>query len=109
MQSPIDSPALAIVGGGQLARMMEQAAVSLAVPVHLLAEGPDAFAGAAEGTQDSAGDSTSSETPLTWQAWVALAGARVRQGDLAGATRAYREAARRADSRAQSWTIAPAP
>ena len=36
------------------------------------------------------------ETPLTWQAWVALAGARVRQGDLAGATRAYREAARRA-------------
>src|SRR5919106_4288315 len=36
------------------------------------------------------------ETPLTWQAWVALAGARVRQGDLAAATRAYREAARRA-------------
>jgi membrane associated rhomboid family serine protease len=36
------------------------------------------------------------ETPLTWQAWVALAGARVRQGDLPGATRSYREAARRA-------------
>lgn len=36
------------------------------------------------------------ETPLTWRAWVALAGARVRQGDLAGATRSYREAARRA-------------
>ncbi|MBW9209138.1 5-(carboxyamino)imidazole ribonucleotide synthase [Mumia sp. zg.B21] len=40
----MDSPALAIVGGGQLARMMEQAAVSLAVPVHLLAEGPDVSA-----------------------------------------------------------------
>jgi membrane associated rhomboid family serine protease len=36
------------------------------------------------------------ETPITWQAWVALAGARVRQGDLVGATRSYREAARRA-------------
>ena len=36
------------------------------------------------------------ETSLTWQAWVALAGARVRQGDLVGATRSYREAARRA-------------
>jgi len=33
---------------------------------------------------------------MTWRAWVALAGARVRQGDLAGATRSYREAARRA-------------
>ena len=36
------------------------------------------------------------ETPLTWQAWVALAGARVRQSDLPGAARAYREAERRA-------------
>lgn len=36
------------------------------------------------------------DTPLTWRAWVALAGARVRQGDLAGAARAYREAERRA-------------
>ena len=36
------------------------------------------------------------ETEFTWHAWIALAGARVRQGDLAGATRAYREAARRA-------------
>ncbi len=35
---------LAIVGGGQLARMMEQAAVALAVPVRLLAEGPDVSA-----------------------------------------------------------------
>ncbi|HUG48720.1 MAG TPA: rhomboid family intramembrane serine protease [Candidatus Limnocylindria bacterium] len=36
------------------------------------------------------------ETPLAWQAWVALAGARVRQGDLVAAARAYREAERRA-------------
>jgi membrane associated rhomboid family serine protease len=36
------------------------------------------------------------ETPLAWQAWVQLAGARVREGDLVGATRAYREAEARA-------------
>ncbi|MEX2546677.1 MAG: rhomboid family intramembrane serine protease [Chloroflexota bacterium] len=42
------------------------------------------------------------ETPLTWRAWVALAGARVRQGDLAGAARAYREAERRAPPEEQS-------
>jgi membrane associated rhomboid family serine protease len=36
------------------------------------------------------------ETPLAWQAWVALAGARVREGDLVGATRCYREAEARA-------------
>jgi membrane associated rhomboid family serine protease len=36
------------------------------------------------------------ETPLAWQAWVQLAGARVRSGDLAGAARAYREAEPRA-------------
>src|SRR5262245_56884241 len=35
------------------------------------------------------------ETPLTWRAWVALAGARVREGDNVGAARAYREAERR--------------
>ena len=31
------------------------------------------------------------ETPLSWQAWVQLAGARVREGDLVAAARAYRE------------------
>jgi rhomboid protease GluP len=36
------------------------------------------------------------ETALAWQAWVQLAGARVREGDLVGATRAYREAEARA-------------
>jgi membrane associated rhomboid family serine protease len=36
------------------------------------------------------------ETPLAWRAWVALAGARVREGDLAGAARCYREAEARA-------------
>lgn len=36
------------------------------------------------------------ETPLAWRAWVALAGARVREGDNVGAARAYREAEARA-------------
>ena len=36
------------------------------------------------------------ETPLTWQAWVQLAGARVRESDLPAAARAYREAEQRA-------------
>ncbi|HYL39711.1 MAG TPA: rhomboid family intramembrane serine protease, partial [Candidatus Binatus sp.] len=36
------------------------------------------------------------ETPLTYRAWRQVAGERVRQGDLAGATKAYREAERRA-------------
>lgn len=36
------------------------------------------------------------ETPLSWQAWVQLAGARVREGDLVAAARAYREAEQRA-------------
>jgi 5-(carboxyamino)imidazole ribonucleotide synthase len=35
---------LAIIGGGQLARMMAQAAVALGVPLRLLAEGPEASA-----------------------------------------------------------------
>jgi len=36
------------------------------------------------------------ETPLSWQAWVQLAGARVRENDLVAAARAYREAEQRA-------------
>ena len=36
------------------------------------------------------------DTPHTWRAWKALAAARVRQGDLRGAARSYREAERRA-------------
>ena len=35
---------MAVVGGGQLARMMAQAAVALGVPIRLLAEGPDVSA-----------------------------------------------------------------
>jgi 5-(carboxyamino)imidazole ribonucleotide synthase len=38
------APALAVVGGGQLARMMAQAAVGLGVPIRLLAEGPEVSA-----------------------------------------------------------------
>ncbi len=35
-----ESPVLAIIGGGQLARMMAQSAVGLGLPLRLLAEGP---------------------------------------------------------------------
>ncbi len=43
------------------------------------------------------------ETSNTWRAWKALAAARVREGDLPGAIRCYREALRRApaDERAE--------
>ncbi len=37
-------PTLAVIGGGQLARMMAQAAIALGVPFRLLAEGPDVSA-----------------------------------------------------------------
>jgi 5-(carboxyamino)imidazole ribonucleotide synthase len=41
---PGTGPALAVIGGGQLARMMAQAAVGLGVRIRLLAEGPDVSA-----------------------------------------------------------------
>ena len=34
------TPVVAVVGGGQLARMTQQAAIALGVPLRLLAEGP---------------------------------------------------------------------
>jgi 5-(carboxyamino)imidazole ribonucleotide synthase len=42
--SDASAPALAVIGGGQLARMMAPAAVALGVPLRLLAEGPDVSA-----------------------------------------------------------------
>jgi len=42
------------------------------------------------------------ENELTWRAWKALAAARVRTDDIAGAARAYREAARRAPASEQA-------
>ena len=42
------------------------------------------------------------ENPLTWRAWKALAAARVRSNDVAGAARAYREAGRRAPESEQA-------
>ena len=39
-----DTPVLAVIGGGQLARMMAQSAVALGIPLRLLAEGPDVSA-----------------------------------------------------------------
>ncbi len=44
MTTPVDGPRVAVVGGGQLARMMQQAAIALGVPLRLLAEGPDVSA-----------------------------------------------------------------
>lgn len=44
MPNPSDTPTLAIIGGGQLARMMAQSAVGLGLPLRLLAEGPDVSA-----------------------------------------------------------------
>jgi 5-(carboxyamino)imidazole ribonucleotide synthase len=43
-RTPVGGPFLAVVGGGQLARMMAQAAVALGVPLRLLAEGPQVSA-----------------------------------------------------------------
>lgn len=37
---PDDAPSLAIIGGGQLARMMAQSAIGLGLPLRLLAEAP---------------------------------------------------------------------
>ncbi len=50
MTAPVPSPTsaapvtVAVIGGGQLARMMAQSAVGLGVPLRLLAEGPDVSA-----------------------------------------------------------------
>ncbi|EFQ82604.1 phosphoribosylaminoimidazole carboxylase, ATPase subunit [Aeromicrobium marinum DSM 15272] len=40
----MDAPHLAVVGGGQLARMMQQAAIGSGIRIRLLAEGPDVSA-----------------------------------------------------------------
>ncbi len=39
-QTPVDGPTVAVIGGGQLARMMQPAAIALGVPLRLLAEAP---------------------------------------------------------------------
>ncbi|MEP7092177.1 MAG: 5-(carboxyamino)imidazole ribonucleotide synthase [Nocardioidaceae bacterium] len=44
MTEPAAAPSLAVVGGGQLARMMAQAAIALGVRIRLLAEGPEVSA-----------------------------------------------------------------
>ncbi len=43
-QTPVDGPTVAVVGGGQLARMMQPAAIALGVPLRLLAESPEVSA-----------------------------------------------------------------
>ncbi len=44
MTAPPEPPVVAVIGGGQLARMTAQAALALGVPLRLLAEGPDVSA-----------------------------------------------------------------
>ena len=38
--TPATAPTLAVIGGGQLARMMAQPAIALGLPLRLLAEAP---------------------------------------------------------------------
>jgi 5-(carboxyamino)imidazole ribonucleotide synthase len=40
----VPTPELAVIGGGQLARMMQQSAIGLGIRIRLLAEGPDVSA-----------------------------------------------------------------
>lgn len=42
--TPTTAPTVAVIGGGQLARMLAEPAAALAVPLRLLAEGPDVSA-----------------------------------------------------------------
>ncbi len=42
--TPVQGPSVAVIGGGQLARMLQPAAVALGVPLRVLAEGPEVSA-----------------------------------------------------------------
>lgn len=57
------APRVGIIGGGQLARMMQQAAIGLGIQVVLLAEGPDVSA-AQVVTDTTVGDYTDRETVM---------------------------------------------
>jgi 5-(carboxyamino)imidazole ribonucleotide synthase len=63
--APVETPVVGVVGAGQLARMMQQAAIGLGVPLRLLAEQPDASA-AQVITDTRVGDYTDLETLRTW-------------------------------------------
>lgn len=61
----METPVVGVVGAGQLARMMQQAAIPLGVPLRLLAEAPDAAA--AQVIADAeVGDYTDLETLRKW-------------------------------------------
>jgi phosphoribosylaminoimidazole carboxylase (NCAIR synthetase) len=68
---PDETPALAVIGGGQLARMMQQAAIALGVRLQLLAEAPDVSA--AQVVQRGRGERIK-------EAWATLRGAARFQG-----------------------------
>ncbi|MDQ3485781.1 MAG: 5-(carboxyamino)imidazole ribonucleotide synthase [Actinomycetota bacterium] len=61
----MESPVVGIVGAGQLARMMQQAAIGLGVPLRLLAEARDSSA-AHVITDTTVGDYTDYDTLATW-------------------------------------------
>jgi 5-(carboxyamino)imidazole ribonucleotide synthase len=61
----VETPVVGVVGAGQLARMMQQAAIGLGIPLRLLAEHPDGSA-AQVITDSRVGDYTDLETLRAW-------------------------------------------
>ncbi len=67
----MNSPVVGVVGAGQLARMMQEAAIALGVPLHLLAEAADASA-AQVVTDMTLGDYTDLAALRNWAAGCAV-------------------------------------
>ncbi|MGH3506808.1 MAG: 5-(carboxyamino)imidazole ribonucleotide synthase [Nocardioidaceae bacterium] len=65
--APVETPVIGVVGAGQLARMMQQAAIALDVPLRLLAEAADSSA-ARVITDVQVGDYTDLRTLRSWAA-----------------------------------------
>jgi 5-(carboxyamino)imidazole ribonucleotide synthase len=61
----VETPVVGVVGAGQLARMMQEAAIGLGIPLSLLAETPDGSA-AQVITDTEVGDYTDLETLRAW-------------------------------------------
>jgi 5-(carboxyamino)imidazole ribonucleotide synthase len=61
----VETPVVGVVGAGQLARMMQQAAIGLGIPLKLLAEAPDASAAAVIPTTQ-VGDYRDLDTLRSW-------------------------------------------
>ncbi len=63
--SAVETPVVGVVGAGQLARMMQPAAIGLGIPLRLLAEAPDSSA-AHVITDTTVGDYTDYDTLAAW-------------------------------------------